>query len=150
MAPDSLQVACFRLADLECAVDVLAVAEIVNPRPVNPVPGGPPGVEGLIELRGRFLPVIDLRRRLGLSAAAPAGKLIIARLGEARVALACDEVSVIERVPRSAIAPAPELGTLPLAPGYLVGVARWKEHVAYVLDLGVLFSEAEVAAMVAR
>lgn len=143
---DALQVACVRLGGLDCAVDVLSIAEIVNPLPVTPVPGGPALVEGLVELRGRFLPVIDLRRRLGLPVG-PAGKLLIGRLGAARVALVCDDVSAIERLARDEIRPAPELGATPLAPGYLTGVARHKDGVLYVIDLGKLFSDEELAAI---
>ena len=93
-SPSTLQVACFRVAGRDCAVDVMRIAEVLQPMPVTALPSAPAFVEGIISLRGRFLPVIDLRRRFGGEPGADQGraKYIVAPIGAAAVAIVVDEV----------------------------------------------------------
>src|SRR5579883_678908 len=66
MALDSQQVVVFELSGEVYALDILHVHEIIRIQPVTPVPGAPEYIEGLINLRGRVVPVVDLRKRFGL------------------------------------------------------------------------------------
>lgn len=144
------QMACFRVGGRECAVDVMRIAEVLRPVPVTPLPAAPGFVEGLIELRGRFLPLIDLRRRFGDAPAdRDAGKFIVAPLAGASIALVVDDVSGVERIPADLIQPPPSLGAGRVAPPFLAGLVRWNERVLMVLDLDAILTEAERAELAA-
>lgn len=149
--PPTLQVACFRVADRDCAVDVMRIAEVLRPVPVTRLPAAPPFVEGIIELRGRFLPVIDLRKRFGGAAGAggAAGKYVVAPLGATSVALVVDEVMGVERIPSDQIQPPPALASGRVAPGFVAGIVKWNERVFMLLDIDAVLSEAERAALAA-
>ena len=109
------QLVAFGVADGEYAVDIMRIKEIINPVPVTPMPKAPPFIEGVIELRGAILPIIDARKRFDLVATPPtrATKVLIVSvdLGEQRiiVGLVVDRVSEPLRVPKAEIRPAPRL-----------------------------------------
>ncbi len=137
--------ACFRVGGRDCAVDVMRIAEVLRPVPVTPLPAAPPFVEGVIELRGRFLPLIDLRKRFGgeTPPAREGGKFIVAPLHGASVALVVDDVSGVERIPTELIQPPPSLASGRIAPPFLAGVVRWNDRVLMVLDLDAILTAAE-------
>jgi purine-binding chemotaxis protein CheW len=144
-SPSSLQVACFRVAGRDCAVDVMRISEVLQPMPVTALPAAPAFVEGIISLRGRFLPVIDLRRRFGSE---PDGdqaraKYIVAPIGATSVALVVDEVLGVERIPRELIQPAPSLGQGRVAPSMVSGVVTWNEKVFLLLDVDRVLTSVE-------
>jgi len=143
--------ACFRVSGRECAVDVMRIAEVLRPVPVTLLPSAPPFVEGLIELRGRFLPLIDLRRRFGDTAPSErdTGKFIVVPLDESSVALVVDDVSGVERIPIELIQAPPSLATGRIAPPFVSGVVRWNDRVLMVLDLDAVLSSDERAELAA-
>lgn len=99
----------FRLADEEYAVDVGAIEEIIKPKSVTEVPLTPPFVTGLISLRGRIVPVFDLRRRLGL-AAEPFGRtsrIVVATDRGRVVGLQVDAVTGVVRLAAGDVGPTP-------------------------------------------
>jgi purine-binding chemotaxis protein CheW len=139
--------ACFRVSGRDCAVDVMRIAEVLRPVPVTLLPAAPAFVEGLIELRGRFLPLIDLRRRFAADTP-PAcepdqSKYIVASLHGASVALVVDDVSGVERIPVDLIQPPPSLASGRIAPPFVSGVVRWNDRVLMVLDLESILTAAE-------
>jgi len=144
----TLQVACFRVADRDCAVDVMRIAEVLRPVPVTRLPSAPPFVEGIIELRGRFLPVIDLRKRFGGEERA-AGKYVVAPMGDTSVALVVDEVMGVERIPTDQIQAPPALASGRVAPGFVSGIVKWNERVFMLLDIDAVLSAAERDALAA-
>ncbi|MFF5227937.1 chemotaxis protein CheW [Dactylosporangium sp. NPDC000521] len=102
----------FRLDEEEYAVDVDAVQEIIRvPETLIHVPKTYNFVEGLVNLRGTVLPVVDLRTRLGVSRAArdERQRIIVLILGGLRTGFIVDSVAEVARVPRAALEPAPEL-----------------------------------------
>ncbi|HLU65690.1 MAG TPA: chemotaxis protein CheW [Kofleriaceae bacterium] len=161
MQESTLQVACFRAGGRECAVDVMRIAEVLPPVPVTPLPGAPGFVEGIIELRGRFLPVVDLRRRFGDGAApggaapasaapaAPAGKLLVAPLGPSSVALMVDDVTGVDRIPTDRIQPPPSLGAGPVAPALVSGLIKWQGRVLLLVDIDAVLTETEKSELAA-
>ena len=142
-AAATLQVACFRVADRDCAVDVMRIAEVLRPVPVTPLPSAPPFVEGIIELRGRFLPVIDLRKRFGAGDERAAGKYVVAPMGATSVALVVDEVTGVERIPTDQIQTPPALASGRVAPAFVSGIVKWNQRVFMVLDIDAVLSAAE-------
>jgi purine-binding chemotaxis protein CheW len=147
----TLQVACFRAGGRECAVDVLRISEVVRPRPVTPLPAAPQFVEGLIELRGRFLPVIDLRRRFGDADPTDRalGKYLVAPMGATSVALVVDEVTGVERIPLHLIQPPPTLAAASVTPPFVSGLLKWDDRVLFLLDLEAVLTAGEQSQLAA-
>jgi len=105
------QLCTFRVGGEDYAIDIMRVREIIPPLPVTPVPRAPSFVEGVIRLRGDVLPVVDVRRRLGLPVTPPTRrtKVLIVNVARRQIGLVVDEVTEVVRVPRSEIRPAPTL-----------------------------------------
>ena len=101
----------FAVGEQEYVIDVMRIRSIVRPLPVTAVPHAPPFVEGMIELRGAVIPVVDLRKRLGAPAVPPGPKarMLVVVVGGREVALLVDRVLEVMRIPRSAVRAAPPL-----------------------------------------
>ena len=109
---DDTQVVIFRLGAEEFGVPIMSVQEIVRvPEALTRVPKTPPFVEGVINLRGTVLPVIDQRSRLGLPtlARSEGQRIMVYMLGGQRTGFIVDSVAEVLRIPRAHIAPAPAL-----------------------------------------
>ncbi|MEG2005714.1 MAG: chemotaxis protein CheW, partial [Bilophila sp.] len=65
-----IQLVTFKIADEEFGVDILKVQEIIRMMPITKVPNAPAFVEGVINLRGKVIPVIDMRKRFGMKSCA--------------------------------------------------------------------------------
>lgn len=111
---DDEQVVVFRLGTEEFGVPIESVQEIVRvPDVLTHVPKAPSAVEGVINLRGSVLPVIDLRRRLRLNTVArnEGQRIVVFLIKGVRTGFIVDAVAEVLKVPRSAIEPAPMLST---------------------------------------
>jgi purine-binding chemotaxis protein CheW len=109
---DDAQVVIFRLGDEEFAVPIMSVQEIVRvPETLTRVPRTPRFVEGVINLRGTVLPVIDQRARLGLEPLVrnDRQRIMVYTLGGLRTGFIVDSVAEVLRIPRAHIEPAPVL-----------------------------------------
>jgi purine-binding chemotaxis protein CheW len=109
---DDAQVVIFRLGAEEFAVPIMSVQEIVRvPDTLTRVPRTPRFVEGVINLRGTVLPVIDQRTRLGLEGIArnDRQRIMVYLLAGVRTGFIVDSVAEVLRIPRSQIDPAPDL-----------------------------------------
>ena len=108
---ESVQVACFFVGSEEYALDIMRIKEIINPVPVTRVPRAPVFIEGIIELRGAFLPVIDLRRRfeLPVTELTRDTKYVIVALAGRILGLVVDRVAEVKPIPVDQISAAPEL-----------------------------------------
>lgn len=104
-----VQLCAFVVGTQGYAVDLMRVAEIASPIPVMPVAHAP-GLEGVARLRWGRVPVLDLRRRLGVpvTPATKRTKLLVCKIGGWRVGLVVDAITGIVRIPRSEIRPPPE------------------------------------------
>ena len=109
---DEEQVVVFRLGKEEFGVPIESVQEIVRlPDEMTKVPGAATAVEGVINLRGAVLPVIDLRRRLGLPPVERSDRqrIVVLVIDGARTGFIVDSVAEVLKVPRAAVEPAPQL-----------------------------------------
>jgi purine-binding chemotaxis protein CheW len=130
-----VQLAAFRVGNEEYVVDIMRVREIIRPVPITPVRKGPRVVEGVINLRGAVIPVIDLRRRFDLPAEDhPGRKIVIAHVEGRMIGLIVDGVTEVVRLQRSAIRPAPGLLDSRSAP-YFLGVCHHKGRTLVLLNL---------------
>ena len=145
------QLVAFGVADGDYAVDIMRIKEIINPVAVTPMPKAPPFIEGVIELRGTILPIIDVRKRFDLAPVPPtrATKFLIVSVdvGEQRiiVGLVVDRVSEPLRVARTDIKPAPRLSVSERA--FFTGVVAHHGKMLMVLDVDAILSSAEKAAL---
>ena len=139
------------MADGDYAVDIMRIKEIINLVSVTPMPKAPPFIEGVIELRGTILPIIDVRKRFDLAPLPPtrATKFLIVSVdvGEQRiiVGLVVDRVSEPLRVARADIKPAPRLSVSERA--FFTGVVAHHGKMLMVLDVDAILSSAEKAAL---
>jgi purine-binding chemotaxis protein CheW len=118
-----VELCAFRVGSEEYVIDVRRVREVVSPAEIRPVPRAPEFIEGVADLRGEIVPVVDVRKRLALPAGPRTRKtrFLVVLLGRRAVALLVDAVLEVVRIPRSAIRPAAGLAK-PDAPRLFLGV----------------------------
>ncbi|MGQ9511807.1 chemotaxis protein CheW [Thermodesulfitimonas sp.] len=142
------QIVVFKLAEQTYGVDIGAVAEIIRMESITRVPRAPEFVEGVINLRGRIIPVIDLRKRFGL----PEGeqtrqsRIIIGEIGGMTIGMIVDAVLEVLRVPTETIAPPPAV-VEGVDVAYLRGIALWEERMIILLNLQKILYENEREAL---
>ena len=146
-----MQLVAFGVGDGDYAADIMRIKEIINPVAVTPMPKAPAFIEGVIELRGAILPIVDVRKRFDMTptAATRATKFLIVSIdvGEARVivGLVVDRVSEPLRVPRTEIRPAPRLSISERA--FFTGVVAHHGKMLMVLDVDALLTSMEKQAL---
>jgi purine-binding chemotaxis protein CheW len=141
----------FCLGDEQFGVEILRVREIIGLIAITPLPQTPSYVKGVMNLRGRIIPVIDLRLRFGLASAEATKETCIIVLeatdgdGVTTVMGAVvDSVREVQDIPRSAIEPAPEFGCgIPLR--YILGMGKVKDKVVVLLDIAEVVGNRERA-----
>jgi purine-binding chemotaxis protein CheW len=104
----------FRLGDQEFGIPVGAVEEIARPpEQITRLPKAPAFIDGLINLRGAVVPIVDLRRRLQLTSKEPGGspRILVLVIGGRKTGFLVDGVSEVMKVPAAAISSAPELSS---------------------------------------
>jgi purine-binding chemotaxis protein CheW len=130
------QLVVFQLANELYGADIGVVREVSPLQRVTRVPRTPSYVEGVTNLRGRVIPVVDLRLRLGLPGAAPtkSSRIAVAELEGGQVGMIVDAVQEVLRVPASAIEPPTQLLSKVDAE-YVRGVAKENGRLIILLDL---------------
>ena len=132
------------------AVPVDAVLEILDIRPMFRIPEAPGYLAGLIDVRGRGVPVIDLRLKLGLpgQAANEMTRILVLEfsVGEQKLVLGliADRVIEVITLDKREIQPAPEIG-LQWRSDYISGVGRRNDNFVIIFELSRLFSSSDVA-----
>jgi purine-binding chemotaxis protein CheW len=107
-SPAQVQVVRFEVGGVLFGIDIMRIDEVILPRKVGPVPGQPDFVEGLFELRGNYIPQIDLRRRFGLPDAGRVGeKVLVVRCRERTLGLLVDRVAEVDRFDRGEVRTSP-------------------------------------------
>ena len=135
------QLVVFDLASEHYGVDIADVREIMRMQNITKVPGAMSYVEGVINLRGKVLPVLDLRKRLGLKVAGQTeeSRIVIIDISEGEVGVVVDAVTEVLRVPNSSIEPPSSM----VAQGnadYLRGIAKLADRLIILLNLNKLLS----------
>jgi purine-binding chemotaxis protein CheW len=130
----------FRLADEYYALDIQTVQEIVRMPAITSIPGADTWVEGVTNLRGRVVPVIDLRRRCGVEASDPTAdtRIVVVSSSAGMVGLIVDAVTEVTRIPGDQIEP-PGVLVTGADNAYIRGVAKLENRLVSLMDLeGVL------------
>lgn len=131
-----LQLVGFSIGKEQFGVDILMVQEIIRAAPITSVPNSPDFVEGVINLRGNIIPVIELRKRLNLYQEDTDEDTWILILDiEGKVSgFIVDSVSKVLKIPETSIEPPPELVVAGLESQYIRGVCDTGEHLLIILD----------------
>jgi purine-binding chemotaxis protein CheW len=139
-----IQLACFNLGDNLFAVDIMRIKEIILPQKLSSLPRASRILEGVINLRGTVIPVMDMRKRFGMPAAPEAntGKLLIVSLVRQVLALAVDNVMEVITVPAKNIKPPLET-TDGIGMEHLLGVCLSDNRVFMLLDIDSLLGPSE-------
>ena len=133
---DILQLVSFVIESEEFGIDILKVQEIIRPVAITRVPNAPAFVEGVINLRGRIVPVVDLRKRFGRPEREQDHntRIIVVELVDRVVGFMMDAVKEVIRVEQSVIEPAPELA-IGIDTDYIKGVAKLEDRLLILLEL---------------
>jgi len=126
----------FFLAKEEYGVEVLKVQEIIQILPITPVPEVPSHIRGVINLRGKIIPVIDLRARFGLpeqSASDETCIVVVCTAGTTRGVIV-DRVSEVTKLEASSIEPPPALGAGNVRAS-LLGIGKIEGRIKLLLDI---------------
>ena len=133
---ETRQYVLFRLCGEEYGLPISSVRSVIRYEQATPVPRAPEGVEGVFNLRGQVLPLVDLGRRLRGAPIEPTSlsRIIVAEAGLGAVGLGVDQVREVANIPASDIRPAPQ-ATLSTALGdAFEGVATIDGRLVVLLD----------------
>ncbi len=138
----------FVVAGEEFAIDILRVREVIRLPSYVPVPNVPEFIEGIIQLRGRIVPVIDLRKRLKIASReiTPLNRftrVIIVTFEGKLTGFIVDAVSGILKVPQHTIKPVPEIVARQVGGEYFEGVIQHDERTIIMLNLHKVLAPAE-------
>lgn len=135
----------FSLKDESFAFDIMKVVEIIRLKEITEVPTAPAFIEGVINLRGKIIPIIDLRKRFRVEITDRDKKyriIIVELLKNQLVGVIVDEVEKVIQVKDEQVMPAPP--TVTEAGGkYIESIVKLDERIIVLLDIDRIFSEAE-------
>ncbi|MHB1190506.1 MAG: chemotaxis protein CheW [Armatimonadota bacterium] len=145
---DEEQLVVFELASESYGVDIGAVNTIIRMQEITEIPRSPEFVEGVINLRGSIIPVIDLRRRFGLSAGeeTKASRIVVVEAGGQMIGMVVDAVTETLRLSQDAIEPPSPVVTTTDSE-YVRGVGKLENRLVILLDLNKVLSDKETEAL---
>lgn len=142
-----VSLACFSLGDDLYAADIMRIREIIRPQKLAHLPKAPSFVDGVINLRGKVIPVIDMRKRFDLPAREGGGeKLLIVSAAKRNVGLVVDEVTEIITAPVRDIKPPPDV-LKGVGSRYLIGVCLANDSMVMLLNIDKILNDDEAAAL---
>jgi purine-binding chemotaxis protein CheW len=138
-----LQLVSFKVGNEEFGLDILKVQEIIRLRELTRVPNMPNFVDGVINLRGKVIPVIGLRRRLGIEVGEvdKRTRIVVAEVNGKVLGFVVDEVSEVLRIPEANFEPPPKLGQVERE--YVQGIGKIDDRLLILIDLSPLLSDRE-------
>ncbi|VAW35112.1 Positive regulator of CheA protein activity (CheW) [hydrothermal vent metagenome] len=143
-----LQLVTFRLGNEEFSVDILKVQEIIRLMELTRVPKAPEFIEGVINLRGKVIPVMDLRKRFGMPKAEDTSeaRIIVVELASTTVGFRVDGVSEVLRLPADTVEP-PPIMVSGVETEYIRGVGKLDDRLIILLDVEKVLTEKDHAAL---
>lgn len=137
-----LQLVTFRIGEEEFGVDILAVQEIIRLMQITMVPRAPAFIEGVINLRGKVIPVINMRTRFSMPAVTHDAntRIVVMEFGQKIVGFLVDGVSEVLRIPAGTVEDAPPV-VAGIGSEYIKGVGKLDDRLLILLDLNNLLSD---------
>lgn len=141
-----LQLVSFKVGNEEFGVDILKVQEINKMTVITKVPNSPEFVEGVINLRGRVIPIIDLRKRLGMPEKEhdKNTRIVVVELASKTVGFVVDAVSEVLRISKDITEKPPEL-VAGVDSEYITSVAKLDDRLLILLDLERVLNKEQIA-----
>ena len=138
----------FDLAGEEFGLEILKVREIISMLEITPVPLTPPFIRGIVNLRGRVIPVMDLRTKFGMTAAEDtrASCIVVVCVGRVEVGVVVDKVSEVLEIAEGDIDDVPGFGSA-VDTKFIIGVAKSAAKVTLLLDIEKALSGQDVEAL---
>jgi len=142
----------FSMAGEEYGIGILKIKEIIGMMPITTVPQTPGFVKGVINLRGKVIPVIDLRLRFGLAEKAYNERTCIivveigGQAGTVLIGIVVDSVSEVLNIQAEDIENTPAFGAS-IETAYILGMAKMNGDVKILLDIDKVLNEQEIAAL---
>ena len=144
-----LQLVTFRLGNEDYAVNILKVQEINRMKEITRVPNTPTYVEGVINLRGKVIPVINLRSKFGLSDkdSDTQSRIMIMDIQGITMGLVVDAVSEVLRIPANIVEPTPPMASN-INTEYIKGIAKLEDRLIILLDMDMLVGKTEETSLI--
>ena len=142
----------FSLVDEEYGIGILKIREIIGMMPITSVPQTPPFVKGVINLRGKVIPVMDLRLRFGMAESEYTERtcIIVVEMegsaGTVQIGIVVDAVSEVLNIKGEDIEATPTFGTN-LNTEYILGMAKMEGGVKILLDIDKVLNSEELAVL---
>ena len=138
----------FRLAQEEYGIEILKVVEIIKMMEVTAVPQTPDFVRGVINLRGKVIPVLELRAKFGMEAVEDTNDtcIIVVNVGEVQMGIVIDAVSEVLDIKAEEIEPPPQFGSS-VDTQFILGMAKAGDGVKILIDINSVLSVDEISAL---
>lgn len=141
---DQIQLVGVKLGDEEYAIDVLKISTIIRSIEITIVPRTESYILGVMNLRGKVVPVIDLRVRFNLAKNDfdKATRIIVVNINDENIGFVVDEVTEVMRIKRSMVEPTPPLvGSI--SQEYILGICKYDSRLIMLLDIDRVINESE-------
>ena len=141
-----IQLVSFMLADEEYGVEVLKVREIIRMPTITKMPNTPHHVEGVINLRGKVIPIISMRKRFGLMEAENSSqtRIMVMDVAGTLTGFIVDAVSEVIRIRSSEIQPPPSMVVSGgIEQEFITGVYNHTDRLLIIMDVDRMFSDSE-------
>ena len=147
-----MQLVGFEIGQEQFGVNILSVQEIIRSAPVTNVPNSPMFVEGVINLRGDIVPVIDLRKRLNLLKDGEEldhskNWILILNIGERVIGFIVDNVTEVLKIEEESIEPPPDIIVSGLENQYIQGVCNIDDALLIILEFDRILYNEEYSAL---
>jgi purine-binding chemotaxis protein CheW len=142
----------FVLGDGEYAVEILKVQQIIQIQPITRIPRAPKFIRGVLNLRGKVIPILNLHSKFNMQAVEESNKTCIVmveisdRKNNLIVGIIIDEVKEVMHVDKDMLTDKPEMGQSKSAK-HIIGAVRVSEKVRFILELDEILSLDEIAAI---
>lgn len=146
LSGEVVQVVSFRLGSEEYGVDISQVQEIIRMVEITHVPRAPHFMEGVINLRGQLIPIIDLRTRFSMPRAGhtKSTRIVVTEIGSKKVGIVVDSVSEVLNLPIEQVEEAPDM-IAGVGTEYIQGVGKISNRLIILLDLTMVMTGDEKA-----
>ncbi len=135
----------FFLAGEEYGIEILSVHEIIGMMPITSVPGTPDHICGIINLRGKIIPIVDLRRKFGMESKAQTSEtcIIVVNVQGVEVGTVVDRVSEVLSISAEDIEPPPSFGR-DVNTDYILGIGKSQSKVKILLNIDRVISADQI------
>jgi purine-binding chemotaxis protein CheW len=139
-----LQLVSFKIGEEEFGIEILKVQEIIKMMAITKIPNTPEFIEGIINLRGRIIPVVDLRIKLGLAKQShtKSTRIVVVELNNQVVGFIVDEVNEVIRITKNTIEEPPEMIS-GVNREFVTGIGKLEDRLLILLNLEKVFSSIE-------